>query len=71
MVGSGCVGWLVNTIRVDCAYSQSRIGQHCAHPNESAWKALQHEIRYLKSQPNLTLSVPLHGTDVPVSEFIP
>jgi hypothetical protein len=44
----GCVGWLVNTVRLDIAYAHSRISQHMAKPVRGAYDALMHLMRYLR-----------------------
>ena len=35
----GMLGWLAQTVRCDVSYAFSRLGQHCAKPNQSALKA--------------------------------
>ena len=43
MTGVGCVGWCVNTVRMDAAFAHhSRIAQHMAKPTVGAWEALLH-----------------------------
>ena len=66
MTAVGCLGWLVNTGRPDCAYAHSRIAQHMALPTEGALQAVLRVFRYLKGTANLALSAPLYGPDVDV-----
>jgi len=61
MTGVGMSGWLVNTIRFDCAFTQSRISQHLANPTQGAFDALKHLMKYYKSTYNLCLRQPLHA----------
>ena len=66
MTAVGCLGWLVNTGRPDCAYAHSRIAQHMALPTEGALNAVLRVFRYLKGTANLALSAPLYGPDIDV-----
>ena len=61
MTGVGMSGWLVNTIRFDCAFTQSRISQHLANPTQGAFDVLKHLMKYYKSTYNLCLRQPLHA----------
>ena len=63
MTGVGCLGWLVNTVRLDCALAHSRIAQHMAKPNVGAWKALKHCIKYLKGTKSACIHQPLFDRD--------
>ena len=49
MTGVGCVGWLVNTVRLDASLAHSRIAQHMANPTVGAWEALRHLMRYFQN----------------------
>ena len=62
MTGVGCVGWLVNTVRLDIAYAHSRISQHMAKPVRGAYDALMHLMRYLRGTTNVGLSSSLLGS---------
>ena len=48
MTGVGCVGWCVNTVRMDAAFAHSRIAQHMAKPTVGAWEALLHLMKYFR-----------------------
>ena len=48
MTGVGCVGWCVNTVRLDAAFAHSRIAQHMANPTVGAWDALMHLMKYFR-----------------------
>ena len=48
MTGVGCVGWCVNTVRLDAAFAHSRIAQHMAKPTVGAWDALMHLMKYFR-----------------------
>lgn len=67
MTACGCLGWLVNTVRIDCSYAYSRITQHMASPNESAQEALIRVFAYLKGTPELCLAAPIHAEDLDLS----
>jgi hypothetical protein len=41
----GCIGWLVSCIRLDLAYTYSRIAQDMSQPNKSSWDRLIHAIK--------------------------
>ena len=64
MQALGCVGWLVNTARPDVAYAHSRIAQHMASPNLSAWEAIKRVCLYLRDTANLALSAPSWEIDI-------
>ena len=48
LTACGCLGWLVNTVRLDVAHAHSRCTQHQAKPTVSAMKAIQRVFAYLK-----------------------
>ena len=64
MTGVGCVGWCVNTVRLDAAFAHSRIAQHMAKPTVGAWKALVHLMKYFRGTTKACIWQPL---DVPDS----
>jgi hypothetical protein len=68
MKGVGCLGWLVETGRPDVAYAHSRISQHMAKPNVSAWSILQQVFLYLYGARNWCLSCETQGTDMDLSQ---
>lgn len=61
MTGVGCVGWLVNTVRLDASLAHSRIAQHMASPTVGAWKALVHLMKYFKGTRKACIHQPLDG----------
>jgi hypothetical protein len=61
MTANGHLGWLVNTVRPDCAFAFSHISQFLASPNESALEALKRVFRYLKHTSRLCLASKLHS----------
>lgn len=63
MTGVGCVGWFVETGRPDAAVYHSRVSQHMAAPNESAWAALQRIFHYLWGARYWCLSCETQGGD--------
>ena len=63
MMGVGCVGWLVNTVRLDASLAHSRIAQHMANPCKGAWSALVHLMKYFQGTRNLCLYQPLDSSD--------
>jgi hypothetical protein len=59
MTGVGCTGWLVNTVRPDCAHTHSRLSQHMANPTQGAWDALMYLMQYLRGTTRAGLSTSL------------
>jgi hypothetical protein len=66
----GCIGWLGITTRCDMTFAHSRIGQHTATPNESAWQACLDCLHYLRDNADWCLSMTKHAEDVDVSDLI-
>ena len=54
----GCIGWLVSCIRLDLAYTYSRIAQDMSQPNKSSWVRLIHAIKYIKGTSTLAGFIP-------------
>lgn len=67
MTGTGCLGWLANTVCPDDAFAHSRISQHMASPNERALSTLRRTFAYLKGTVHLSLSAPTYGSDKDVT----
>ena len=65
MTGVGCVGWCVNTVRLDAAFAHSRIAQHMAKPTVGAWKALMHLMKHSSGTSKACI---WQSLDVPDSE---
>ena len=55
LTATGMLGWLAQTVRCDTSYAYSRIAQHCAHPTESAMKAVRRCFKYLLQTKHLAL----------------
>ena len=55
LTATGMLGWLAQTARPDVSYAYSRIAQHCAHPTQSAMKAVRRCFKYLIQTKNLAL----------------
>ena len=55
LTATGMLGWLAQTARPDVSYAYSRIAQHCAHPTQSAMKAVRRCFKYLLQTKNLAL----------------
>jgi hypothetical protein len=56
----GILGWLVNTCRLDLAYTHSRIAQHMSKPTESMLQAIRRAFAYLKGTTNMGIAAPLY-----------
>ena len=57
LTATGMLGWLAQTVRCDASYAYSRIAQHCAHPTESAMKAVRRCFKYLLQTKHLALCI--------------
>jgi hypothetical protein len=49
----GMISWLATTARPDVSYAHSRIGQHQASPNKSAYNCVKEVFGYLKATKTL------------------
>ena len=65
----GMLGWLAQTVRCDIAYAYSRLGQHCAHPNHSALKAVKKVFSYLYETRDLGIRAPLYMEEQHIVEL--
>ena len=65
----GMLGWLAQTVRCDVAYAFSRLGQHCANPNQSALKAVKKVFSYLYETRDLGIRAPLYFDDQHIAEI--
>ena len=54
--------YIMNCIRLDIAYSVSKLSRYTSNPGEDHWKALVRVLRYLKD----TLNYGLHYTWYPI-----
>ena len=63
LTGCGIGGWQQSTCPPDIAYTQSRIAQHQAAPNESAFNAMKRMSRYLKGTSDLGLRSSNHPSE--------
>ena len=63
LTATGMLGWLASTVRLDVAYTYSRIAQHCAKPTISAMEAVLKAFRYLKDARDWCISAPVYEDD--------
>ena len=63
LTACGIGGWLQSTCRPDISYTQSRVAQHQAAPNESAFSAVKRMFRYLKGTSDLGLRSKNHPAE--------
>ena len=68
MSAVGCLTWLVNTGRPDVAYAHSRVAQHMAKPNESAWRCVVRIYSYLKGSKKWCLGKPLDSNPIDLNQ---
>jgi hypothetical protein len=61
--GVGCLGWCVNTVRLDASLAYSRIAQHLANPCKGAWDALLHLMKYFRGTGGASIHQPLFEDD--------
>ena len=57
--GCGGLGWLVSTLRPDCAYAFSKLGSFMSKPNKASLRALKHTLQYIQGTKHYKLSMDL------------
>ena len=67
--GTSGIGWLVNTLRPDLAYTFSRLGSHLSQPTVSARQALKQALRYIKGTKPYKLSMKLRVDQGPTDIY--
>jgi hypothetical protein len=64
LTANGHLGWMVNTIRLDCAVAFSTVSQQISKRTQATLQALKRIFQYLKHTSKLCLASRLHPPDV-------
>jgi hypothetical protein len=70
LTANGCLAWCSNTVRIDCSFPHSRIGQHSANPTISGLNALIHSVSYLYQHKHWCLSQTLYPEDDDIRDVL-